>query len=420
MNKFTLLFKQGAYFSTGILLSRIFTAVALIIMARSVGPADFGLYASLWVILEVTMALSESGMTTGIKRDGSRNHQLLPVLLGNTLLIKAIINIIINALAFSYFLVLQQNDPFKKLLFPLTGSACFLLFAEPFFAALQVKEQQKTIAILQTGKAILLLFGFSLLSIIKVDVAIFLWFQTILNGLFIIVISYISCSFVTIKIKTSLILQQLLGSFSFGIASILYVIYTKMPLIALTYFASNKEVGYFASAYRYVELFFIISAAACNNAFLPSLFMLYKSNQNDFCNICNKMQVLFTALAIIFSLSIYVFGENILLLLQGKEYLPAVQALHIMSWGVMFYVTALPGGVSILASDNMRIFKFFQLYATGFVFISSIFIIRTYGLIGASYTVSILWGTLLLCYLGYSSYKRFISPVEIFLYYRRI
>ena len=132
------------------------------------------------------------------------------------------------------------------------------------------------------------------------------------------------------------------------------------------------------------------------------------------------MQRLFTVFAVFCTLSVYFFGEHVLIFLQGEEYLPAVQALHIMSWAVMFYIAALPAGVSIMASDNMRIFKYFQLYATGFVVIASMFIIKPYGFIGASYTVCILWGILLLCYLGYASYKRFISPVNMFLHYRRV
>ncbi len=409
MSKFTLLFKQGAYFSTGVLLSRVFSAVALIIMARSVGPADFGLYASLWAVLEISMTLSENGMTIGIKRDGSRNHQLLPVLLGNTLVTKGIISVIITALAFGYFLVLEQNDSLKKIIFPLTGSTCFLLFAEPFFAALQVKEQQKIIAMLQIGKSFLLLFGFAVFSVIKVDVSIFLWFQTLLNSLYIIIIYYICCLFVTIKFNISLILQQYLGAFSFGIVSILYVVYTKMPLLALTYFASNKEVGYFASAYRFIELFFIIAAAACNNAFLPALFKMYKSNKKYFFSICNKIQVLFSFLGVIFSAMIYVFGEYIIIFLQGEEYRPAVQALQIMSWSVMFNIAGLPSSISIIASDHIRVFKYFQLYAVGFVFTASLFVIKPYGFLGASYTVCSIWSILFLFYFFYASYKRFFN-----------
>ena len=409
MSKLTLLFKQGAYFSTGVLLSRIFSAIAFIIMARSVGPADFGLYASLWVILEVTMTLSESGMTTGIKRDGSRNHQVLPVLLGNTLLTKAIISVIITALAFGYFLILQQNESVKELLFPLTGSACFLLFAEPFFAALQVKQQQKIIAMLQVGKSFLLLSGFTAFSLIKVDVSLFLWFQTLLNCLYIIIIYYTCCLFVNIKFNISLLFQQYLGAFSFGIANILYVVYTKMPLLALTYFASNKEVGFFASAYRFIELFFIIAAAACNNAFLPALFKVYKSNKEYFFSICHKIQVLFSVLGIIFSAMIYVFGEYIIIFLQGEEYRPAVQALQIMSWSVMLNMAGLPSSISIIASDHMRMFKYFQLYAVGFVFTASLFVIKPYGFLGASYTICTLWMILLLFYFYYASYKHFFN-----------
>ena len=67
--------------------------------------------------------------------------------------------------------------------------------------------------------------------------------------------------------------------------------------------------------------------------------------------------------------------------------------------------------VSLIASGKMRMKIFFQCFAIGVVLVSIIFFIRPLGYIGASYTICILWGTLLLLYFSYASYKKLISPV---------
>ncbi|WPD21270.1 MAG: oligosaccharide flippase family protein [Candidatus Electrothrix scaldis] len=413
--QFHTLLKKSSYASVGVLLSRVLSACAVIIMSRVVGPANFGIYASLWAVIRVTLALSETGMTTGIKRDGARNYEYLPILLGNTLLAKIVIGIIALLFATLYYTaVVEFNSVHQSLTVPLVIIAFILFFIEPFFAVLQVRGQQAQIAVLQIGKNLLFLTGFIALAVKGSGLKTFVWFQAVLNCFFFIVVYFYSTGSLRVRFDLSQIAPQFFSSFVFGLSGVMYTTYTQLPVLALAHFGSIEEVGYFAVAYRLIELLFLTAAAASNNAFLPSLFRLYRSNRKDFVEICGRMQLFFFSLGVVVSSSLYVSAEPLILFLQGDEYRPAIQAVRIMSWAVMLNMGILAAGCSLTAAGRMRIKILLQLCVVAVVFLTSIFIIKPYGFLGASYTVCIMWGTLVILYYPYAGYKRLITSAGLF------
>jgi len=98
-NIFGTLLKRAAYISTGTVVARVSAAITGIVIARMVGPASF-VYAAVWALICLSASFTKIGMTTGLKKEGSRSPSYLPNLLGNTLIVKAMIGICALAIAY--------------------------------------------------------------------------------------------------------------------------------------------------------------------------------------------------------------------------------------------------------------------------------------------------------------------------------
>ena len=408
-NIFGTLLKRASYTSTGTLTARLTVTFAVIIMARVVGPSSFGVYASLWALIQVYVAFSGIGMIYGLQRDGSRSPNLLPSLLGNTLIVKGIVGIIVLFIASHHYPLVSGSEKASALYFPLALAAFAALLMDPFFAALQVKGRQKRAAFLEVGRSLTLLVGFGILAVLQYDIRVFAWLQAILYIIALLIVYFLVVPIVSLNTAFSRIRPQLISSLVFGVSSALYTVYTRMPILFLSHFRPSEEVGYFAVAFRFIELVFLAGAAASNNAFLPSLFGLYKTDPVKCREVCEHMQTLFVSLGILAASALYVCSDALIVIIQGVEYRPAVESLRILCWVVALNFGVLAAGASLTAGDRMWTKVAFQMCVTFVVIITSLIVIKSYGFIGASYVMLILWLGIVLLYIPYAHRKALIG-----------
>lgn len=406
---FPTILKRATYASTGELLARISAAIAGIIIARAVGPAQFGVYAVIWALIQLSVAFTRVGVTMGLKRDGARIPRLLPSLLGNSLIVKAIIGICALSIAYFSLSAVTRSEKAPVIFLPLALAGFSTLCFEPLFAALYVKGQQKLVSFLMMGRGLLFLTGVGILFYFKFDIVVFAWYHGILYFVALIIVCFTVISIISISVNFSNILSQVKNSFVFGISGILYSIYTQLPILLLSHFRTEEEVGFFAVAFRFVELSLLFGATASNNAFIPSLFGFYKTNRDKFRHICESMQKLFVPLGIFIASALYVCSDALIIIIQGEEYRPAVGILCILCWIVAIHYGVLAAGASLTTADRMWTKVFFQVCATFITLLLGFALIKRYGVSGASYVMIIPQLVLIFSYVPYAYRKKLIG-----------
>ena len=406
---FSTILKRATYASTGELIARISAAIAGIIIARAVGPAPFGVYAVVWVLIMLSVAFTRVGVTMGLKRDGARIPRLLPSLLGNSIIVKAIIGLCALSVAYFSLSAVTRSEKAPVLFLPLALAGFSTLCVEPLFAALYVKGRQKLVSFLMMGRGFLFLTGVGILFYFKFDIIVFAWYQGILYFVALIIVCFTVISIISISVNFSKILSQVKGSFVFGISGILYSIYTQLPILLLSHFRTEEEVGFFAVAFRFVELSLLFGVAASNNTFIPSLFGFYKTNRDKFRHICESMQKLFVPVGIFIASALYVCADTIIIILQGEEYRQAIGILRILCWIVAIHYAVLAAGASLTAADRMWIKVFFQVCTTLTTLLVGVVFIKHYGATGASYAMIILQLVLIFLYVPYAYRKKLIG-----------
>lgn len=179
-NIFGTLLRRASYSSTGTLVARITAALAGIVMARSVGAKQFGLYAALWALVNLNSSFTEIGVKVSLKREGARHPDSLPCLLGNALIVKISIGICAMVIAYLFSSVVTKNEKAPLIYLPLALACISTICTELFFAALEVKGRQKLVAFFEIGRGVVFLSGFLALDFIKLDIVSFAWFQGLL------------------------------------------------------------------------------------------------------------------------------------------------------------------------------------------------------------------------------------------------
>ncbi len=402
------LLKRASYVSIGDLVGYISTSISAIIIARHVGSENFGVYAAIWALVSLCVALSEIGLSIGLQQEGARFPEKLPVLLGNTLLVRIGIALVafIIVYVYTFFISLKFND--NSLYFPLALAGFSVVSTEPFFSVLQVKGLQKIASLIQMGRGLLFLAGTILISFMKVDILIYSWFQGILY------ISTLLCVLMTVPriapvaIGFSQIKTQVRDSLPFGVSGMIYAIYSQLPILILAYFYPGREVGIYATAARFVDVIFIVGAGVNNKAFLPLLFGLYSSSLEKFRKVSDFMQKGFTLLGIFLAVLLFISSDALILILVGKDFVKSIVVNRILCWSIFVNFCIIGAGATITASDRISKKIVFQLTATVLGAIFGLLLIRKYMAYGAAFTALFVCFILAVLYLPFALRHRLL------------
>ena len=409
---FKTLVKRATYSSTGTLAARLTAAAAGMLLARSVGAEQFGMYAALWALVNLSVAFTEIGIKDGLIRDGARYPQSLPTLLGNTMAVKVIIGL--GVLTISYFSssVITSNPGAKSLYTPLAIAGLATLCTDVLYAALYVIGKQKAVASFEICRGVCFFLGILLLAFFKFTVIVFAWFQGLLYLFALILISFVALPAISIDFDLKKVKKQISSSFVFGISGVVYTIYIQLPLLLLSYFHSEVEVGYFAVAERFVMIVLLIGAGANNNVFLPMLFGLFKKSGEQFRNVCEFMQKLYVPIGIFAASALYVCADLVIIFIMGEEYRASVHILRIICWTVALRYVALPADAALTAANMMWKKIIIQICAAAIGLAVGFITIGQYGTTGASITTLVISFILAIMFIPYVYKKKLLGLLK--------
>ncbi|GAH07611.1 unnamed protein product, partial [marine sediment metagenome] len=156
------------------------------------------------------------------------------------------------------------------------------------------------------------------------------------------------------------------------------------------------------------KMMFFIGASANKDAFLPSLFGLYKTNRKKFLQVCTSIQKLFIPLGIFIASALYVCSDSLIIILQGEEYRPAIGVLRVLCWSVALSYIALAADVALTAGDRMRAKVTFQAMITLITLVVGILFIEHYGAVGASYVMIMIGFNKMMFFIPYAYKKKLV------------
>jgi PST family polysaccharide transporter len=403
------LFKRASYALSGTFVGKVSSALAGIIIARSLGVALFGTYSALWELVLLCASITETGLTIGIQRDGAGDRKRLPELVGNALFMRIVIGIVALVIAYFFSSKLSRNPQAPLIYIFLSIASLVVIVSEPLFSGMLALGRQKTVAAFESIRGIVLLVGVSILMLCHCGVIALAMLQAALYVGTLIVLLFISYRHYGLSINFGSMWHAFSTSFIYGISGQLYSIYSRAPIVLLALFTNDKQVGYFTAAMRVVGIAQVIGGGMYSRAFVPSLFEYIKISRDKFNAASRFMFVYFTLLGALAGIGLFVLAEPIILILMGKQYHESIFILRVLAFALFLIFTNFAPDAAMTAGNKNVTKVLFQIFGPVAGLLSGPFLIHTFQAAGAAYTEIVIMMILLTLFLTFSVKEHFVS-----------
>lgn len=395
-----------------------------VIIARTLGPSDYGTFAVAYIFMIFAIDIADFGMEKSFIRyyslyslsDQKKADQLFSNLFALKLLIGVVLCFAVylssGYLAKSLFHSPELIVPLRLAGVGFIGGA-LLRFEASFF---QATEQFKKYILVNLTHSIFRIGGLSaliLLSIVSIDNSMLLYVIAFFSGL--IFASFLLPNFRLSFPKSKRVFTQIfrLSKWIF-VSTILVMVETRLDFFMLGHLSTREEVGYFSAAWNIAYILPLIIVSACTALFPRVSRMLSRGELKTYV----KRLLSFCPLIVPVIIGAVFFSRWAILLVYGSEYLASVVPLQVLFMGYSLILLIVPVSLVLYSLDKawaIAIVNLLELSSHG---IANYFLIPSYGASGAAFSnliVKIITtvGILVFVYLSLKKTDRVVEPRDL-------
>ncbi len=360
--------------------------VIAIIIARYLGPEDYGSYAFAISFVTLFLVLADFGMRPLLVREVARNNQLAEKYLANFLTLKIWLTFLLfGAVALALWI---YGTPLN--LFILTMVAAVEIgvnsFSEIFRGVFQAFERMKfetTSRILNkflilVGTIAVIVLGLRTLSIMLV---------LLIAGIVTAVYTVIVCRKYFVKIKLAFdkvfIKEALKQSLLFAVTNIFISIYFKIDSVMLEKMRSVTEVGYYNTAYELVFAFMFVPTVF-SAAVYPVLSRFFKDSPGKIQALVARFTKYYSLTAMALVVFLMLLGGPLIKLFFGIQYEPSIILFQQLVVVLVFVFLNYLGGTLLNASNKQIVSTIASGVCAGVNIGLNLWLIPAYGASGAA------------------------------------
>ena len=392
----------------------VFAATALI--ARRLGPEDFGWYSFVLVYVGFVAILPELGMDSILIRNMARDDQQSAEILSNAItlrLLSVVVSIITGVLVFQFLGTPSSLTMVMAVAMPYVASFSLGAFAETRFRA------RMAMMIPAAGKVAskILLFLFVVLGLRLVSGELVLLAAVALT----VLPDILSTSFVFLssarQVKLGLVISWrawvsiLSESWPLALMAILVMVYLRIDVLMLSLMSTPEAVGNYAAAFKLVEVWGGI-AMALGVSLLPMLSRSAAGQSNlDFWKTYQQSFGGLMLLLVPVSFFISLYSRDIVTLIYGAQYQQSALALRLLIWGQVFASAGVLYTTALTASGRQRLNLVLSLASALVNVLINLILIPAFGISGAAIATLLAYGTGTILLLLLRETRHYITPL---------
>ena len=335
----------------------LFPLITFPYLVRVLGPANYGLVNFAAAFVGYFGIFSDYGFNLSATREVSvhrDDHKKLQEIYSSVLLIKILLFTISMAILFLLITLIPFFNS-NSTVYWLSFSAILgqVLFPTWFF---QGKEEMKYIALINVIIKVLVVVSIFTL-VLQEDHFLRL---ILINGVGSFVTGVLGLFFAKSKYHVKLrmpnyesIIFHLKDGWHLFIFSLSTSLYSVSNTFILGLFANNTIVGYFAAAEKIRQAITNIFSTISQTVY-PYLNRVFVKSRADGLKQIKKLLLLVGVLSFIFSLILFVFADEIILLVVGVNYIGSIPVLKIISWMIFFVGISNVLGIHTMLNLNYK------------------------------------------------------------------
>jgi len=360
-----------------------------VLMARYLGPDDFGLYSYALSVAAIFMAAGHMGLSGLVVRELVSKPNLIGETLGTTLGLK-LVGMSAGLLVLIIYAAYYEGFSSREFVM-LTIAGAALLFS-PFevfdywFQSIVKAKYVTCSRLFALACSAGLKIGF---VFIGAGVSYFLA-ANVVQAIIVVVM-------LAVFFKATSAIRYSEWKFNWGrakelfsqgvliyIGSIFAVIYLKIDQVMLKWLTGSESVGIYAVAAQLSEAWYFIPAAIVTS-FFPKLIKLRKENEGQFYQRFQQLLDFLFALAVGVAIAVTLFAEYVILMFFGNNYIASAEVLVIHIWSGLFVFMRAAFSKWILI-ENALVFSLLTQGAGAVInILLNLLLIPKHGAVGAAY-----------------------------------
>lgn len=326
-------FKNTFWLSVGELVGRLLRVWIVIYAARILGAEQWGVFSYAVSLSALFAVFSDTGISAVLTRESAKGSETRATYFATTFVLKLLL-VVISALIM--FLGIPRVAPFE-LSSVLLGAIILLFvfdafrgFLTSFFRSLEKMEWEALVNIVT--QFIILVFGFMIFRKVFTPESLALAYAAgALGGLLLALImvrSYFRGIFS--HVDRGIFKEIIKTAWPFSIAGILSIVMLNTDTVMLGWFTSIEGVGYYAAAQKPI-LFLYVVPSLLAGGFFPVLARYAYGDPQKFRQVLERGLSAILLLAFPLAAGTVLIAPDVVHLLFGIGYLPAVSALRILA-----------------------------------------------------------------------------------------
>ncbi|MFA5084172.1 MAG: flippase [Candidatus Paceibacterota bacterium] len=378
--------KNAFWLNFGEITSRLIRAVVIIYAARIIGAAGYGVFSYALNLAGLFTIFSDIGISSILTREAAKNPETRTQYLSTAFFIKLCLiasSVIMVIFIAPFFTKIKESVPLLPVIALLLAFDSLRDFAFSFVRALEKMQVEAGIKIF-TNTAIVAL-GFLALFISATSRSFTIGY-TLGSGL------GLAAAIWTLRkefgkvfshFRKELIYPILSSAWPFALFGLLGGIMINTDMIMLGWFQPARDLGFYAAAYKPVQLFWIFPALLASS-FFPILSRLAYKDDGKFRLIFEKSMAAVFLVGLPLVAGGLILGRDFIRIIFGNEYLPAVSCFRILLLTVLLVFPGSLIGNAVFCYDKQKsLIGYFLLGALGNVAFNFLFI-PVWGINGAA------------------------------------
>ncbi len=173
------------------------------------------------------------------------------------------------------------------------------------------------------------------------------------------------------------------SSHHYILSGMMVAIYGQTDKLMLKQMLDETSVGYYSLATSINNMWVFVLAAIIDSMF-PTIVSLHKTNRKEYEKKNRQLYAIVIYISSLVAFVFIVFGEFVIQILYGKEYLPAAIPLKIIVWYTIFSYLGVARGAWVVCENKQKYLKYMYVSAAVINIILNYFMIPVMGVVGAA------------------------------------
>lgn len=364
--------------------------IAEILLARNLGPGQFGVLSYALAIYSLLLVISSFGIDNLLIKElvGFSGNQ-------NELLTSAILIKVLGGLfAFCFTLVWINwfaNDIWLPVL--LIGVGHLFHWLKVFELFFQSQNKFKTVAI--AASVVSLLFFLLKITLIyqKYSLIVFscVYLAELICTGIVIFMLFVKNNNLQIKLNSKILRQQAMIGLPFVLSGVAVSIYMKIDQIMLQEMINNEAVGIYAAATKLSEGWYFIGGIL-TAAMAPTIYRYKLENEFKYFDTLKQIAAYLLLIGALILGFMLLFSEYLVNIIYGQQYQGAAEILQVHVWAIFFVYLGCVQGIYWVAEGLQKVFLFQTLLSAILNIVLNLYLIPMYSGLGAAWATLISYG----------------------------